>query len=93
MDKLDAVGLQRDAAVGIAALCPILQVAPDGSTDGRELTAYLMVTPRHQLHLKERVAVALADDAIAQLRFLRVGHLVVVGIGFVLLLVAGEPVS
>ena len=44
--QLEAPGMERDAAVGIAARRTVLQVAPDGATHLGELTTYLMMAAR-----------------------------------------------
>ena len=60
MHKLHPAGEQRDAAIGIAALGTILQVALDRTADAGELTAYLMVTAGEELHFDEGVVVSIA---------------------------------
>ena len=57
MDKLNATGMQRYAAVRIAALGPILQIALDGETRRCQLATYLVVTTCHELHFQQRIAV------------------------------------
>ena len=93
MNEANASGKEGDAAVGIAARRTILEVALDGTADGGELTAYLMVTAREELHLEELIAVTSGQAGEAQLSLLRAGNLVVVSVGLVLLLVTGEPVG
>ena len=93
MDKRHLVRQQRDAAVGIASLGSILQVAFDGTADMGKLTAYLMVAAGHQMDLQQMVVVSMANDPVTQQGFLAVGHLTVVGVAFVLSFVAHDPVG
>ena len=55
MDKSNTMGQQRDAAVGIAALGTILQIALDRVSQCSELTTNLMVTSRQQLNFHQLV--------------------------------------
>ena len=80
MDEADAAGVEADAAVGIAALHPVFQVALDGAANLGKLAANLMVTPRLETHLNERVAVAAANDTIVEFGPLAAWHLMVVGV-------------
>lgn len=91
MLKREPPGMERDAAVGVAAWCAVLQVALDGAAYLGELAAYLVVTASMKRHLEEEVAVALCHEAIVEHRLLAVRNLTVVGSGCVLLLVAREP--
>ena len=93
MNEANASGKEGDAAVGIAARRTILEVALDGTADGGELTAYLMVTAREELYLVKLIVVASGQAGEAQLSLLRARDFVVVSVGLVLLLVTGEPVG
>ena len=55
MDEIDGMGAEADAAIGVAALGTILEVAADGQADMGELTANLMVSPRVEIHFHECV--------------------------------------
>lgn len=58
-----------------------------------QLRADLMVASREQVDFEQHVAVATPDDLVAQHSLLAARHLVVVGIGLVLSLVAHQPVG
>lgn len=58
MNELDAAGMKADTTVRVAALGTVFQVALDGATDGRQLAAYLVVTTRLEVNLKQRITVA-----------------------------------
>ena len=66
MIEADTAGVQADAAVGIAAWIAVFQIAANGATDVRQLTAYLMMTAREQLHLKQMVAREAAKQLVAK---------------------------
>ena len=55
MDEIYGMGTEADAAIGVAALGTILEVAPDRQTDVCELAANLMVSPRVEIHFHECV--------------------------------------
>ena len=57
MLQLKAPGMERNAAVGVAARSPVLQVAFDGAAHLGKLTAYLMMAACMKRHFKEEVAV------------------------------------
>ena len=65
-----AVGLQRDAPVGIAAGSAIFEIPLDGAADGRQLRPDLVFASRDQVHLKQPVALACGNDAVFQHRLL-----------------------
>lgn len=102
--ELDTASMQRYASIGIAALGTVFQVALDGATDGRQLAAYLVVTTRLEVNLKQRIAVATGNGTIRKdsALCLTVDGFAVAGegmplaveacddVGLVLLLVAGE---
>ena len=93
MYKGHAVAQQADASIGVGSRRAILQVALDGATDMSQLRADLMVASREQVDFEQHVAVATPDDLVAQHSLLAARHLVVVGIGLVLSLVAHQPVG
>ena len=64
MDKLHAPGQQGDAAVRIAPGSAVFQVAFDGTAHRSQLTAYLVMTARHQLHFKQSVVVTVTYHLI-----------------------------
>ena len=57
MDEIDSMGTEADAAIGVAALGTILEVALDWQTDVCELTANLMVSSRVEIHFHEGIIV------------------------------------
>ncbi|CDF22225.1 unknown [Prevotella sp. CAG:617] len=84
--------MQADAAVGVAARRPVFQVPLNGASHGRQLAAYLMMTPREQLDLKQIITVALRNKPVGQFGQLAARHLLPVGVALVLPLVARKPV-
>ena len=92
MDEIDGMGAEADAAIGVAALGTILEVAADGQADMGELTANLMVSPRVEIYFEEGVVVVGSDGTEVEQSLLGVGLLAVVGIRLVLLLVSQEVV-
>ncbi len=85
-------GVQADAAVGIAAGSAVFQVALDGAAYLGQLASDLVVPACMQLYLQEVITIAGSNKLVVQYRFLGIGHLVVIGLGGIRLLVAGEPV-
>ena len=85
--------MKGDATIGIGTRRAVLQVALDGQTDVGELTTYLMVTPRKELNLKQRIAVGGGYHTIMQTRLLGTLTRFTVGVGTVLLLVADQIIG
>jgi hypothetical protein len=50
MDERDLAGMKTDSAIGIAARSTVLEVAFDGTTYSRQLTANLVMTSCFQLY-------------------------------------------
>ena len=93
MDELHPACVEGDGTVGVAAPCPVLEVAPDGAANISQLAAYLVVATGLQRDLEEAVALARAYDPVVQLCPLGARHLAVVCVRLVLPLVAHEPVD
>ena len=55
--QLQAVGVQADASIGVAAWSAILQIALDRASHGSQLASYLMVTTRVQMYFEQEVPV------------------------------------
>lgn len=93
MDELHRAAQQGDAPVGVGALGAILEVALDRAAYFGELAAYLVMAARLEVHLDEGVVVGMPDNTVVELGPFAARHLVVVGIGLVLLLVSHKPVD
>ena len=70
MLEFDAPRVERNAAPGQRTPGAVFQVAADRAPDLRQLGAYLVVAPRQQLHLHERIVRPRAQRRIAQPRLL-----------------------
>ncbi len=66
MDELYPPRMQTDAAIRIAALGAVLQIALDGATDSRQLATYLVVTAGLQIHFEQGIVIALDQRAIIE---------------------------
>ena len=53
MDKGDGAGMQADAAVGIGAVGPVLEIPFDGTANLGQLDAYLVVSSGLQADLQQ----------------------------------------
>lgn len=93
VDEVDAACEQRDAAVGVAALVAVLEVAADGAAYGGELDAYLVLAAGEELDFEEAVAVALGYECVAQAGFLGAGARRGGGVAFVVALRGGDVVG
>ena len=92
MDEGDLSCVQADAAVRIGTTSAILQVAFDRTAYSRQLATDLMMTTGEEFNLKECVVVAGCQCAVVEngefgIFRARLGY-----VGFVLRLVADEPV-
>ena len=85
--------MKADAAVGVAALGSVFQVTLDGTAYLGKLAANLMVTTCLQIDLQQTVAVAPPNQAVTEFCAFAVGHFALVSVGFVLLLVADQPMN
>ena len=65
--------MERDAAAGQRTPRAVFQVAADRTPDLRELGADLVVTPRQQLHLDERIVGPRPQRFVTQARLLGAG--------------------
>ena len=92
VDELHTTGHQRDAAIGVGTWGSVLKVTLDGTTHRCQLTTDLMVTACHKMDFKECVVVGVGEGTVFQDGFLGVWLLRWIGVGFVLLFVADEPV-
>ena len=92
MLKTDATGMKRDTAVGKGTGCAVLQVTTDGEAYVGELATYLMVAAGVEMNLHELVAVAASKALHVENGLLGIGARGIVGVGLVLLSVAGEIV-
>lgn len=69
MGERQCAGMERDAAVGIAARCTVLEVAFDRTADVCQLATYLVVAAGMQVNLQKGVApVADTDNTIVERR-------------------------
>ena len=93
MDELHRAAQQGDAPVGIGALGAILEVALDGAAYFGKLAAYLVMAARLEVHLDEGVVVGMPDNTVVEFGPFAARHLVVIGIGLVLLLIAHQPMD
>ena len=84
--------MERDTAVGVGAFGTILQIALDRRPHLGQLAAYLVVTPRFQIHLEQRIAVAVSQHTIVEHRPFGPRPLPVIGHRLVALLVAHQVV-
>ena len=50
--KPDATSVETDASVGITSRGSVFKIAPNRTTDGRELATNLMVAPRMEVNLQ-----------------------------------------
>ena len=66
MEEGDAAGVEGDAAVGVGARSAIFEIAFDGTADGRELAADLVVTAGQQLDFDQMVTVGVTQNLITQ---------------------------
>ena len=89
----DAVALQADATVGVAALGSVLEVALDGAANGGELAADLMLAAGDEVHFEQMVAVGAGQQSVVEHSFHRSLARMQAGVGFVVLFHAGEPVG
>ena len=91
MLKRKPMGMQADASVRIAAGSAIFEVASYGASHLCQLASNLMMAACAEMHLKEIIAVGLAQQLVVQDRLLASGHLAVIGFRLVAFRVAGEP--
>ncbi len=84
---------RRDTSVGIAARGTIFQVALDRASHLSQLTSDLMMTASHKVHFQKCIMICMTYHLILQYRFLRILHLMVVSIAFILLFVSYNPMS
>ena len=87
------MGMERDGAVGVAALGTIFEVALDGASDVGQLAANLMVTPGVKVDVEE-VITARGDRYLAVFEAcqLGIGSCGAEDIALVALLILDEPV-
>ena len=93
MFKLQLVGMERDAAIGIAACSTVFQVTLDGASYLAQLATYLMMSARVEFYLQQPVTVRGGYDLIVKNGLLAARHLTLVCTGLVSLLIAGQPVG
>jgi len=58
--------MQTNAAVGVRALGAVFEIAFDGTTDRRQLTTYLVVTPCLQVDFQKGVMFAFHECFVGQ---------------------------
>ena len=68
MDEIDTVRMERNASVGIRTAGPVFQVALNRTADLRELRPDLMVAPRQQIDLHQRITSTRPQGAVTQFR-------------------------
>ena len=84
--------MQTNGCIRIASRITVFQIAFNGASDMGQLATDLMVAACHEVDFKKGVVVGVGESAVFQDSLLRIRLLLVVGIGFVLFLVANEPV-
>ena len=84
--------MKTDAAVGITPLRAVFKVAFYRATDCRQLAAYLVMAACLKVHFQERIVLTLSQRLVGQDCLLGVLGAGFGNIGFVLRLVADEPV-
>ena len=87
------MSLEADAAIRIASLRSILQVALDRTAHLCQLATYLMMTSCLQIHFQQIIIVGTSNDPIIEFCPFGTRHFLVVGIRLVLLLIAYEPMN
>ena len=85
--------MQVYASILVTALRAILEISFDRTANGRQLSPDLVVPASLEIDLQQMISVQRSDRLIIQFRSFAVWNLFIMGIGFVLLLVAGQVVD
>ena len=93
MHKGNVAGMEADAAVGVGARRAVFQISANGETDSGQLAADLMVASGVQTDFHQPRALSVFQQLEIEHRMFRTAHLVIVGKGFVALLIASEIVG
>ena len=91
MHEFHSAGVQRNAAVGVRALCAVLEVALDGASYSRQLATYLVVSACLEFYLHKCVVLGTAQCAVVENGVLALFGLLFIGKALVHLLVAHNP--
>ena len=86
--EADAASMKADTAIGVAAWCTVFKITTNRTANGSQLAADLMMTTSVQMYLKERISICVTYNLVIEDSFLGVCSFMVIGITFILLLVA-----
>ena len=66
MNEFNPAGVKTDTAIGVRALCAILEIAFDRTSEGCKLASYLVVPSGLQVDLQERIIIAPYKSRVTQ---------------------------
>ncbi len=87
-----AAGHKTDASVGVGTWSSVFEIPLDAASYACKLAAYLMMASGKQFNLNQMITLSMTDDAVFQLCQFGFGRIASDYVGFVLFLIADQPV-